>query len=63
MIELHCHLDGIVDPEMLRLLEARGEVLAVTAGELAAAYPVHDLESFIGWFDVAGRLEGEFARV
>lgn len=51
-VELHCHLDGIPDPEMLRGLRAHGIELALSADTLAGAYPVDDFESFSRWFDV-----------
>ena len=51
-VELHCHLDGILDPAMVRGLNARGIELALSAETLACAYPVDDFESFSRWFDV-----------
>jgi adenosine deaminase len=57
-VELHCHLDGIVDPAMLREVRARGVELAISADALALAYPVHDFESFSRWFDVQRSLAG-----
>jgi adenosine deaminase len=58
MIELHCHLDGLVDPAMLRDLARSGVRLPLSADELQAMLPVTDIESFIAWFGVAHRLEG-----
>jgi adenosine deaminase len=57
-VELHCHLDGIPDPEMLRGLNARGIEVALSADTLARAYPVDDFESFSRWFDVQKALGG-----
>ncbi len=51
-VELHCHLDGILDPEMLRDLHERGVELALSAETLARAYPVDNFEGFSRWFDV-----------
>jgi len=48
--ELHCHLDGILDPAMLRALAAEGIELPLAPEVLAAAYPVRDFETFLGWF-------------
>jgi len=48
--ELHCHLDGIVDPEMLRELRRRGTELPVAPEALEASYPVTDFESFLRWY-------------
>jgi adenosine deaminase len=56
--ELHCHLDGVVDAEMLADIERAGIALPLGAAELERAYPVHDLDSFKRWFDVTEVLEG-----
>ena len=58
MIELHCHLDGVLDAAMARDLFARGVRLPVDADELERALPVADMDSFTAWFRVAHRLEG-----
>jgi adenosine deaminase len=50
-VELHCHLDGIVDPAILRDLHSRGIDVGMSADELERAYPVNDFESFGRWFD------------
>jgi adenosine deaminase len=57
-VELHCHLDGIVDPEMLRELRRREIELPLTPEALAAGYPVNDFESFIRWFAATEPLSG-----
>jgi adenosine deaminase len=56
-VELHCHVDGIVDPAMLREIEGRGISLPVTAQALQAAYPVRNFDEFINWFRVADPIE------
>jgi adenosine deaminase len=58
-VELHCHLDGLVDPAMLRDLRRRGQPLAVAPEALEAAYPVRDLASFVRWGHIAEPLEGD----
>jgi adenosine deaminase len=58
-VELHCHVDGIVDPPMLREIEARGISLPVTAEALQAAYPVTNFDEFIKWFGVADPIEDD----
>lgn len=58
-VELHCHVDGIVDPAMLREIEGRGISLPVTAQALQAAYPVRNFDEFINWFRVADPIEGD----
>ncbi len=57
-VELHCHLDGIVDPAMLHDLRARGVTLAISAEVLKHAYPVKDVESFWRWLQVQAGLVG-----
>ena len=57
-VELHCHLDGIVDPAMLRSMAAQGLDPPVSAEELAAAYPVDGFDAFIRWDEVQSPLEG-----
>jgi adenosine deaminase len=56
-VELHCHVDGIVDPAMLREIEGRGISLPVTSQALQAAYPVRNFDEFIHWFQVAEPIE------
>ena len=59
--ELHCHLDGVPDPAMLRTLLGEGVDLPIDPEALEAAYPVRDLASFGRWFDVeAGLIRGRF---
>jgi adenosine deaminase len=49
-VELHCHLDGVLDPPMLRALREEGIELPLSEQALEAAYPVHDFRSFGAWF-------------
>jgi adenosine deaminase len=58
--ELHCHLDGVLDPAMLRALLDEGLDLPLTPEVLEAGYPVHDFDSFIAWFATQGSLAGSF---
>ncbi len=60
-VELHCHLDGIIDPPMARDLLAAGVSLPFTEEELAGRYPVTGMDSFLKWYDVGARLEGRLA--
>lgn len=59
--ELHCHMDGVVDPAILLALGARGEVLPLQTARLEAVYPVDTFERFIAYFEagqpLAGRLD------
>jgi len=57
--ELHCHLDGVIDPPMLREMQRRGDPLPLTPEVLEAAYPVRTFDEFIHWFQVAEAIEGK----
>src|SRR5262249_37445804 len=57
-IELHCHMDGIPHPDMLRHLEANGIHLGMSADALAAYYPVNGYDDFVRWFQGVKPLEG-----
>jgi adenosine deaminase len=58
-VELHCHLDGVIDAVMLRAMADSGHKSPVTAEALAALSPARDFEGFLRWFDVAAALEGD----
>lgn len=49
-VELHCHLDGIISPEMARDIRAEQPDFPIDPDELARAYPVTDLQSFFNWW-------------
>ena len=51
-VELHCHIDGILDPEMLRDMERDNVPYPVTSKELQSIYPNYGIEGFIRWFDL-----------
>lgn len=57
-VELHCHIDGIVDPLLLRELQRQGVDLPLTPETLEVAYPVRDFDSFLNWFRVGDALSG-----
>ncbi|MEX0785260.1 MAG: hypothetical protein WD939_01355 [Dehalococcoidia bacterium] len=57
-VELHCHIDGIVDAEMLRAMAAWGLEPPVSAEQLEAAYPVDGFDAFVRWEEVQSPLEG-----
>ena len=51
-MELHCHLDGAIDPSMLREMQRRGVQVPVSPEALEAAYPVQSFDDFLRWFGV-----------
>jgi adenosine deaminase len=58
-VELHCHLDGTIDPSMLREVQRRGLRLPVSPETLEAAYPVQGFDDFVRWFGVVKPFYGE----
>jgi adenosine deaminase len=46
--ELHCHLDGLVNPRMLAELKMRGLGAEIDPGALAAVVPVRSVEQWLG---------------
>jgi len=49
-VELHCHLEGVLDPPMLRAILREAPDFPVDLEALEAAYPVRDTDSFFAWF-------------
>ncbi|HEX8106266.1 MAG TPA: hypothetical protein VF516_01005 [Kofleriaceae bacterium] len=45
--ELHCHLGGVLDPEMVRDLEAAGHGLGIDPAALERCYPVRSISDFV----------------
>jgi aminodeoxyfutalosine deaminase len=45
--ELHCHLGGVLDPEMARDLALGGNDLKIDAAEFDACYPVQSMANFV----------------
>jgi adenosine deaminase len=45
--ELHCHLGGVLDPEMVRDLDAAGHGLGIDAAALERCYPVRSISDFV----------------
>ena len=60
-VELHCHLDGLVDPAMLRALRRQGVSLPVSAAQVAAVSPIRSPAEWARWTAVTEPLEGRWA--
>ncbi len=56
--ELHCHIDGLVHPDMLQAIQARGYQLPITPEDLQTAYPVQSFADFTQWFETAKPIAG-----
>ncbi len=57
--ELHCHLDGVLDPTMLWDIRRADPAFPIDPREFERAYPVRDLESFWNWWRFIDPIEGE----
>jgi len=60
-VELHCHLDGILDVEMARDIHRQDPTFPIQPGELERAYPIDDIESFFRWWDFIDPIQGRLA--
>jgi len=59
-VELHCHLDGILDPEILVEMHAAGLAHGIPVEELRASTPARSYEQFMRWAQTHdGRIEGD----
>jgi adenosine deaminase len=59
--ELHCHLDGIVDPAMARDIFRNDSTFPINPADFERTYPITDIESFFKWWDFIHPIEGELA--
>jgi adenosine deaminase len=57
-VELHCHLDGILDPGMVRDLRRSEPAFPILPEEFEKAYPITDIQSFFGWWNFIRPIEG-----
>jgi len=60
-VELHCHLDGILDTGMVRDICQADPEFPIQPGELEQAYPIDDVESFFRWWDYIDPIQGRLA--
>src|SRR5436305_1847462 len=58
-VELHCHLDGILDPAMAQEIRREDPDFPVSPEGLALAYPVDSFEAFMRWGTYSEVLEGD----
>ena len=61
-VELHCHLDGILDPAMAREVRAEDPLFPVDPERFEQFYPVDSYESFMRWWECIAPLEGDLDR-
>ena len=57
--ELHCHLDGILDPVMAWDIHRDDPAYPIDPGHFEQAYPIVGMQSFFQWFDHIAPINGE----
>jgi adenosine deaminase len=57
--ELHCHLDGILDPVMAWDIRRNDPAFPINPAEFERAYPITDIKSFFKWWDFIEPIEGK----
>jgi adenosine deaminase len=57
-VELHCHLDGIVSPEMVRDILIEDPAFPLSPHDFSDKLPVQGYDSFWNWWTVIDPLEG-----
>jgi adenosine deaminase len=57
-VELHCHLDGILDPAMARDIHRDDPTFPIDPVEFERAYPVESFEDFFRWWNFISPIEG-----
>ena len=57
-VELHCHLDGILDPGMAQDLRRNDPAFPILPEEFERAYPIVNIQSFFGWWNFIRPIEG-----
>jgi adenosine deaminase len=57
-IELHCHLDGVLDREMARAICAEIPNFPIQPEDFGHGSRVHDLQSFLTWWGIVEPLKG-----
>ena len=55
--ELHCHLDGILNPMMARDISRTDPAFPIDPKQLERAYPITDVASFLRWWSFIDQIE------
>jgi adenosine deaminase len=58
-VELHCHLGGILDPDMARDIRQQDPAFPIDPVQFERAYPVCDFEDLIRWVNFTAPIAGE----
>ena len=57
-VELHCHMDGILDPGMAVELQRDDASFPVSPEGLEQAYPITNMDNFFSWWDFIKPIQG-----
>jgi adenosine deaminase len=60
-VELHCHMDGLLDPPMLAEIRAAQPDYPLSETEFQRAYPIFDYDSFWRWWSFTDGIDGVMA--
>lgn len=58
-VELHCHLEGILDPDMARLIQAEDSTFPLDVDAFAQIYPIQGYDAFNDWFKFCSPIFGQ----
>jgi adenosine deaminase len=60
-VELHCHVDGILEPSMVRDIHRDDPTYPIDPGHFEQAYPVTGMQNFFQWFNYIAPINGEMS--
>jgi adenosine deaminase len=60
-VELHCHVDGILEPSMVRDIHRDDPTYPIDPGHFEQAYPVTGMQNFFQWFNYISPINGELS--
>ena len=58
-VELHCHLDGILDSAMLRAILVEDPAFPVNPDDFEQFYPITNIDTFFNWWGSIEAISGE----
>ena len=58
-VELHCHLDGIISPQITSDILKEDPTFPISPEDFADKLPVYDYDSFFRWWDVFAPINGD----
>jgi adenosine deaminase len=61
-VELHCHLDGIVSPGMLKEIHREDSTFPIHPDQLEQAHPITNIKTFFEWWNFIKPIRGKLAK-